>query len=156
MTDDLRTTEVPSKVVIHYPTREVTLADITGCDLSTLSEVTPEAVAYRQFEVRGLRRHALAVGANNIRFDEYPSRKPKGRSFIRWGRIGMRHMADGAGDLDVTEAIDWQDLQERIQSLVDSYVHDKVEAEIVIQVNLKGGRFRDMPFGYGYISHEAG
>ena len=73
------------------------------------------------------------------------------RVVIKWGRVGQRHMSDGAEDMFVTDLINVEALQARIEAMAGKYVNGPYEVKLHIRVQLDGGKYRNMPFGYGVV-----
>ena len=70
---------------------------------------------------------------------------------IRWSRVGNQAQV---GELDISGTIDLVGLEDLIKEQVSRHLQGDFDVRLNVIVELDGGVWRDMPFGYGRIQHE--
>lgn len=75
------------------------------------------------------------------------------KTTVKWGRIGMRYSAE---DLDVTGIVDMERLELVVAEEVDKFLQGPFAVRMTVRVELDGGAYHNLPFGYGVVQVEHG
>lgn len=150
--------QIPDKVVIHYPHQVTTLRDVRTFEFTQETEVIDttrdERAVAREF-MPGPASVMFAGIADTIQEDT-PWKTGQLRVMLHWDRVG-----DQAQDthqlrsLDLSRVIDMRELRRMIEDQVQIALHSTDwTVELKVEVNLKGGPWKQLPFGYGHVREQ--
>lgn len=133
--------ETPTKIVVHFPTREVTYLDVQTYDEDHIIPGQPTI---------GEPPYAASFEAMHTRVDEYPGRvRPTQKRRLHWKRVGYYY---NLPDVDIpATVIDFDALEDLCRQQVESFLQSSFGLRVTLRIDLDGGPYRNLPFGYGTL-----